>query len=275
MAPGEIKNLIPDDQPKRQVKILLLIASVVFIVLIVISIALMPFFLKRLNLVADTLASKTKAPISTQTASTKAQSAKKTKIPTADYDIPTCNPVQPSNPAALQISTASPGLKTNSEDLYYEIFGNNISDLSGQLHTCGPKTGGESFAGITLDYINWSYLMKFDADGSCRVDSATAGVNVRIYYPKWDAREKASASTIDRWDNMISSLRLHEEGHRQIDYDGGRELLNTISTITGTSCDEVQQKVNSQTKLVTDKISERNEEYDNKTNHGESQGATL
>jgi len=263
-------NSTPPNTKKNHCLLIALIVGFVFIVLV--FFVVLPFVLTRLdaymNIVASSVSSKTPSAVTSEKAKTP---KKATSLP--NYEVNPCQQVQTSNPEPLNISTENPILKQESSDVFYQIFGLTLNDISAQLSDCGPKYEGESFAGMTTDYINWTYLMRFDATGNCRVDNAAVGVNVRIYYPKWDAPENASSSTKERWDNMIANLRVHEEGHRQIDYDGGAKIFNNISSISASSCNEVESLVTNKTSSILDEVSQSNINYDAQTNHGETQGA--
>lgn len=260
-------------KPKKNHCLLIaLICGFLFVILM--FFVVLPFILTRLDAYMNVIASSvnTRTPAVSTTPKAKTKSNKAVIFP-ENAEIQSCEQVHTSNPEPLIISTDNPILKQNSSDVFYQIYGVTLNDISGQLGSCGPKYEGESFAGMTTDYINWTYLMRFDASGSCRVDNAAVGVNVRIYYPKWDAPENASASTRERWDNMIGNLHVHEEGHRQIDYNGASKIFNTISAITASSCNEVETIVIGETKNIMDEVSQGNKNYDAETNHGETQGA--
>ncbi len=263
-------NPVQTKPKKNHCLLIALISGFVFVVLM--FFVILPFILTRLDAYMSIVASSvsTKTPSIVATPKTKAT---KKATTSANYEVTPCEQVQTSNPEPLNISTDNPVLKQESSDAYYQIYGLVLNDITRQLGSCGPKYEGESFAGMTTDYINWAYLMRFDASGNCRVDNAAVGVNVRIYYPKWDAPEGASSSTKERWDNMISNLRVHEEGHRQIDYDGGAKIFSNISSISASSCNEVESKVTSETRSILDEVSQSNINYDAQTNHGETQGA--
>ena len=257
---------------KRRLLIILICISIFFIIFSTAAFVVTYKYYKYLEVIASqnknllTTPSPTPKPVAKKT---------KTATTTANPDIKKCESLQATNPDPLLITTDAPGIKKNSEEYYYEIFGSSISDLSNQLYDCGPKYDGDSFAGLTTDYINWAYLLKFTTNGSCRVDNLAVGVNVRIYYPKWEAGERATEEVKTRWNEMLSSLTVHEQGHQQIDYDGAQKIFNSISALTGLSCNNLEETVKTETQKIIDEITQNNKNYDNETNHGETQGATL
>lgn len=212
--------------------------------------------------------SKTKTPNILPTKTALAQKAK-------TEDIPKCEQISTSNPDALKISTQDPRLSKNQETIYYQIYGRTVNDLKNQLFDCGPKYDNNSFAGMTTDYINWAYMLKFNADGTCKVSDLAVGVNVRIYYPKWEIEEKTNEQVINSFNLMLSSLKIHEEGHKQIDFDGAEKIYNRLNVLSSQSCTGLEELVKNETDKIVEEISQDNLKYDEQTNHGETQGATL
>lgn len=258
-------------KPKKNHCLLIaLICGFVFVILMFFIV--LPFIITRLDAYMNVVASSNSSKTPTVITSPKPRTNKK-PVEADVYEIKKCEPVQTSNPDPLNISVEDPVFSKQSSDIYYDIYGSTLNEIRAQLMSCGPKYEGESFAGMTTHYINWNYLMRFDASGTCHVENAAVGVNVKIYYPKWDAPEISSQETRGIWDNMISNLRTHEEGHRQIDYDGGEKLYNTISPVSASSCNEVESIVKDKTSSIVDEISQNNQNYDAQTNHGDTQGA--
>jgi predicted secreted Zn-dependent protease len=206
-----------------------------------------------------------------------AVSAKKTKTKqsSTSENVQPCTQVSVSSPEPLNITTGEPGLKTNTTESYYDIYGSIYGDLATQLNLCGPKYEGQSYAGMTVNNIIWKYMLNFDASGRCKVIDPAVGVNVRIYYPNWNPSSDASTQLIERWNTMLTNLKIHEDGHRQIDYDGAGEILQNISIISGTDCTDVENQVQSTTSAIMDSTSQKSKDYDSTTNHGATQGANF
>jgi len=272
------KNVVSSGpQQKKPKKNHCLLAAIIlfFVFVMIVFFVILPYSFSRLNAYMSSALLLSKTPIATVSTTKTRIAAKKTPPPQPVADIPSCIQVEVLNPQPLSISTDDPVLKQNTIEEYYKIYGTTINDLNSQLYDCGPKYDGNSYAGITTDNINWSYLMRFNQDGSCRVDNLAVGVNVKIVYPNWDSQDNATESTKERWNNMIANLKIHEEGHRQIDYDSAAEIFNTISTVTGNSCEEVERTVKTEASRIMDQSTQKNNTYDEETNHGETQGANL
>ena len=195
---------------------------------------------------------------------------------TVTANLQSCEMLTVPKNSGLQISTSSPGLKDSTADHYYKIYGNTVWDLRSQMSQCGPKQDGESFDAVTYYYINWNYLYQYDANGNCKIENAAVGVKVDIYYPGWQKPSNPDSATANRWDTYMRNLITHEDGHRQIAFEGAQEVLDRLNSLPESDdCQQIENQANSESITVTDAVAARQKSYDDTTNHGETQGAVF
>lgn len=116
--------------------------------------------------------------------------------------------------AGIWPASAKPVVTVNTE--HYEIQGKSASELMKQMRRHGPK-------GFWA-YTTWSVQSARSRwDGSCIVS-----LEINYTYPRWTNYGSASASLRDRWDRMMTNLRLHEEGHGEIGMPGKDTLTGDI-----------------------------------------------
>lgn len=191
-------------------------------------------------------------------------------------DLQSCEMLTVPENSGLQISTSSPGLKDSTADHYYKIYGNTVWDLRSQMSQCGPKQDGESFDAVTYYYINWNYLYQYQADGSCQIKNVAVGVKVDIYYPGWQRPNNPDFVVVERWDSYMKNLIIHEEGHRQIAFEGAQQILDKLNSIPESDdCQQIENQANTESVAITDAVAARQKSYDDTTNHGETQGAVF
>lgn len=189
-------------------------------------------------------------------------------------DLQSCEMLTVPENSGLQISTSSPGLRDSTADHYYKIYGNTVWDLRNQMSQCGPKQDGESFDAVTHYYINWNYLYQYQADGSCQIKNVAVGVKVDIYYPGWQKPNNPDYLVVERWNAYIKNLIVHEEGHRQIAFEGAKQIFDKLNSIPESDdCQTIENQANAESTAITNEVAVRQKSYDDATNHGETQGA--
>jgi RHS repeat-associated protein len=100
--------------------------------------------------------------------------------------------------------------------------------------------------------------------------TVTLTVTITVTLPKWTGYKRASEAEKRIWDNFITRLRSHEEGHVQIAVAGAREVANAIPGRASTSKElGVIETANFNRAFAT--VVARQEAYDIRTNHGLNQ----
>jgi hypothetical protein len=86
-------------------------------------------------------------------------------------------------------------------------------------------------------------------------------VEISYTFPQWTNQDKTPAALQVAWIQMISRLRLHEEGH-------GQHGKNAAAEIEQSHCQ-------GDPKSITRKWAEQDKVYDTQTEQGQIQGAVL
>lgn len=194
---------------------------------------------------------------------------------TASYPTPgNCEPLNAPETIPLAISTDNPGVHEKSENHYYQIYGYTQNDIYNQINACGPKAEGKSFFGLTKSRINWTYSYTYVGD-SCTIKDASVGVHVEIYYPKWDAPAGAASGLAQKWEDYMPKLELHENGHRENSINAANEIYSAIKGLGTLSCTTMHDQVNSVANNIIADLNAIDQNYDDSTNHGETQGADF
>ncbi|HOX11068.1 MAG TPA: DUF922 domain-containing protein [Candidatus Moranbacteria bacterium] len=178
-------------------------------------------------------------PIHTQSATEKKQStaqpSAKTKQPTVKSPprvTTNCdgNFVPPKS-VALKINTDKPGLKKDINTHYYKIYGNTKSDIIAGIQKCGPGENGNTYAAFTRYQINFAYETSPTKSG-CSVENATVGVQIDLYYPKWESTKDAEAGLDDRWKAYYKLVEKHENVHVEYVLDTAKDILKYLNSLS-------------------------------------------
>lgn len=185
-----------------------------------------------------------------------------------------CEPLNALAVIPLAISADNPGMHQKTENHYYQIYAYVKSDVYNQINACGPNIDGQAYFGIAKSQINWTYDYTYSGD-SCNVRDVAVGVHTDIYYPNLEVLTGGDSSLAGKWDNYMPKLVFHEEGHRDNAVNAGNQILNAISSLPTMSCATMSDQVNVVVNNIIESYHVADANYDDTTNHGETQGADF
>jgi predicted secreted Zn-dependent protease len=138
----------------------------------------------------------------------------------------------------------------------YDVSGTTLAELHSQLD---PTEWGRCTYHYGYDYQTTN-------GQTTRVD-VTLTLTIRL--PRWqEGRDQASAAARAEWDRMLGALRTHEDGHADI----AREWAPTVKQrLLGVP----EGNVASRYSQVLGEVRTRQQEYDDETQHGQTQGVSL
>ena len=181
-----------------------------------------------------------------------------------------CTPSGFTMPAAVNLTTANPGLTTiTDQPETYTIYGNTMNDIRSQIMRCAPGANGNvsaEFTAQTAYNLVWNYSMV--TTDSCHLTDVRVGLRIKMSLPNWQAGTSVTPGLTTRWQTFITNLLTHENGHAALDTQYAEKMVNDLN---GADC--------SNAKNITDTdvaaLNAANDAYDATTNHGATQGAIL
>lgn len=162
--------------------------------------------------------------------------------------------------------------KTN----YYSVSGATLAELHRSLEQNRPqKDSTNSIHGWTDWRINWRYRFQ-ETDDGCRLESFTTKTVITVTLPRWIPPTNATRTLRDTWVRYVNALQQHEFGHGRMALAAAGELHKRIKAIPHEAlCDSLKQKIDDLCQRVVDEYKTRDKQYDERTNHGATQGARL
>jgi predicted secreted Zn-dependent protease len=156
---------------------------------------------------------------------------------------------------------------------FYLVTPNSKDEI---LHSLNKKSpileNGKVFHGYAHSNINWKFKWKYTAS-KCWITSAKTELNTTYTLPKLVA-DLTDVSEI--WDQWYPNLLLHEKGHHKLAVDVAKKVQHAIAKIPSQStCKGLEKKANSIGHTLISELDKQNKAYDKRTNHGETQGASL
>ena len=163
---------------------------------------------------------------------------------------------------------------------YYQVYGNTAAQIHAQVKQCAPNGGseaggGDEFAAETGYRLTWQYDTTTDGSGVCDVANVKVGLHLNMVLPAWQATASASNGLNAAWQNYISSLVTHENGHAAIDQQYAGQLLNDLQAYPATDCGSIAASIQAKANADIAALTAANNAYDAQTNHGATQGAIL
>jgi predicted secreted Zn-dependent protease len=138
----------------------------------------------------------------------------------------------------------------------YEVSGTTLAEVHAQLD---PTEWGRCTYHYDYDYDT--------TNGRTTRVNVTLRLTIRL--PHWqEGRADASDAARAEWDRMMGALRTHENGHADI----AREWAPTVrERLLGVQEGNVASRYNQ----VRGQVQARQDEYDDQTQHGQTQGVSL
>jgi predicted secreted Zn-dependent protease len=177
-----------------------------------------------------------------------------------------CAPARP--------ATSAPGVVRRPPAAYhfYTVTGSNPGEIYRSLHEAPAAPGGRSAPGRTNWTITWRAQWNAGAAG-CRV-TPQVDLQVEVLLPEWNARAGADPQVGAMWDTYVGALSRHEAGHVDIASAGAAAVDRLLRTTVATSCIGMDERLRREAGELIERYRQRDREYDERTRHGATQGAT-
>jgi predicted secreted Zn-dependent protease len=157
----------------------------------------------------------------------------------------------------------------------YTVEANDKGSLLSAINNASPiRESGEVFHAHTDTYVNWNYWWD-KRNNYCKLNRVETTVTITYTLPRLSSKTK-NAEVKRIWNIYYSALIEHEEGHGQIAIDAAQLIERSLRDLPSYSnCDLLSKKANAKAQWILNKFSQKHFDYDNKTNHGKTQGAYL
>lgn len=180
-------------------------------------------------------------------------------------------------PPASSASRMRTGGDAEAVDLrWYAVTGVDPRTMWQSIAANGPKgDDGKVFAGRTDWNLGYRYQTRM-LDGQCRVTTVSTRLAVVMHLPRWQDESRASAELRQRWRLYLAALREHEDGHRDNGVAATTEVQAGVGGLPARpDCSGFDAQARTVANAIVSKYVERDREYDQRTQHGQTQGARF
>ena len=159
---------------------------------------------------------------------------------------------------------------------YYEVSGCCEKDLQCDLkEKCFRTQDGKKYDSVTNWKMKWNYG-RHQSSQMCTADSFVVTVDVVFNFPKWVRNGEAPQQLVDKWNNYVKNLMMHEQGHRDRTVEAADALTRAVSEMPpAATCDQLDREINSLIQARGCMLLKEQDKYDAETKHGATQGVMF
>ena len=171
--------------------------------------------------------------------------------------------------------TPAEGFRTTTKQSPYTVQGDSIAKLTAELNEKGPLDHGEKFHAKTDRQIHWHYRYERKGGGFA-ITTLTVTADIDCLLPRRTVPANQPDNLAAQWERYMAALTLHEHGHGQNAIDHAKALYATLRAhrVFATS-QALEEFIRAEGDKCIADANAYDVEYDRKTKHGATQGATL
>lgn len=160
--------------------------------------------------------------------------------------------------------------------VFYHIAGSTEDQLRSQMNQLGHQDDyGNNWDAYTDWYVSWSYPYSQNSEG-CSVGEIRVEIEITFIFPIWDKPSTVSQDLAAKWDDFVTRLQIHEDGHRDIAVQAACGVLDELYSLPSyRSCDEFEQAADETAEQILNLYRDKESDYDQETGHGLSQGVSF
>jgi predicted secreted Zn-dependent protease len=158
---------------------------------------------------------------------------------------------------------------------YYMVTGATIREIHESLRQARPGNLKSTVDGLTVWNVNWRFTLA-NSGSACRIATFSTTTTITITLPRWIMPTNATDPVKAEWQRYFKALSEHEYGHAQFGLIAGAEIQKRAREAgEDTNCESLKQRINALCEATIKTYKERDGAYDQRTEHGATQGARL
>ena len=119
---------------------------------------------------------------------------------------------------------------------YVDVYGDTLKELDKHLRQYGPLAANTNQKlrhayGSCAWNVSYNYDHVEDEKGYSSPGSIKVTVYATYHLPKWEAPDRVPQDVKNRWTAYAESVRVHEEGHKDIAVKAGHKLLDALKAL--------------------------------------------
>ncbi|MGH8678495.1 MAG: DUF922 domain-containing protein [Burkholderiales bacterium] len=174
----------------------------------------------------------------------------------------------------LTAAHAEPLVRTGTS--FYYIDGASALVLTEQMKQKGPTgVDGNRHPARTKWDVQWKFRHNMH-DGLCKMEEVAVAVGITTIRPRWRNEATGSASLKARWNRFIDAIDRGANFHSEQATRAGTQIEAALTGLkTEKTCDALTETANKSASEILDKRKASSEDYDQRTDYGRKDGASL
>jgi predicted secreted Zn-dependent protease len=124
-------------------------------------------------------------------------------------------------------------------------------------------------------YVSWQASYSASG-GTCQCINFSTATTITITLPKWIAPTNTPADVRAAWAKYVAALEVHEAGHADLAIAAAEEMHKRVKEISSDlDCNTLRTTVQNECQAALDSHRAQERDYDRKTRHGATQGASF
>jgi predicted secreted Zn-dependent protease len=158
---------------------------------------------------------------------------------------------------------------------YYAVTGATLSEIRQSVRQNRPWKEKFDLDGMTEWRVTWQFSV-MPTPGGCRCSLFGTQTVITNTLPRWIAPTNAPDTVKQIWQKYATALGQHEAGHAAIALAAAADVRKRIQeTGEGVDCAGLKKRINDLCRQVIEEHRKRDKDYDEQTQHGATQGASL
>lgn len=167
------------------------------------------------------------------------------------------------------------GFRMTTRQASYDLQGNSIQALLAEKNEKGPLDNGKRFFAHTHWELHWNYRYE-QKGGSFVITTLSVTADIHYTMPRRIPPTGEPDRVAQPWARFIGALNTHEQGHAENGAQHGKALYALLrKPRVFASAQELKDFVATEGAKCLAEAKAADVEYDERTEHGEKQGATL
>ncbi len=191
--------------------------------------------------------------------------------------IKNCSLVTNIRPSIINLNLYKNGVTQVKEPInYFRVYGRDVNTIKRQIWSCGPNRyiNKSHVYAISQSRLAMDYNLEKQG-GACTPNNVRIVVKTKITMPIWSADGYTSQSIKNSMTRFINGLKVHENGHGQIDLQYANILYNRLNKISASDCDQVRSQIKATYQNTIRELGNVQHNYEIRTRYGARQGGWL
>lgn len=156
---------------------------------------------------------------------------------------------------------------------FYELRESSESTLRKEIRSARAARGMREYGDT-----QWRIRTNYDfatSDGDCEPTRVDASLELLVTLPRLRDPDSLSPELRSKWRSFLRALREHQAKHKQIAMECAERVSAELAAAAAVRCELFDETMQSITEEVTSTCHARSADYDLRTRHGASEGATF